>query len=60
MQEREITDRIGKLLEETVPILNNIYRGFAGQKINLLKESRLKFRESLKEGLPRDREARRR
>ncbi|MBP7526996.1 MAG: hypothetical protein KA801_03670 [Syntrophorhabdaceae bacterium] len=52
MQEREITDRIGKLLEETVPILNNIYRGFAGQKINLLKESRLKFRESLKEGLP--------
>jgi len=52
MQEREITDRIGKLLEETVPILNNIYRGFAGQKINLLKESRSKFRESLKEGLP--------
>lgn len=52
MQEREITDRIGKLLEETVPILNNIYKGFAGHKTNLLKESRSKFRESLKQGLP--------
>jgi hypothetical protein len=52
MEEREITDRINKLFEETVPILNNIYRGFVGEKINLLKESRLKFRESLKKRLP--------
>jgi len=35
-----------------VPILNNIYRGFVSEKINLLKESRLKFRESLKKRLP--------
>jgi Na+/phosphate symporter len=52
MEEREITERICNLFEETVPILNNIYRGFVGQKINLLKESRTKFRESLKERLP--------
>jgi Na+/phosphate symporter len=52
MEEREITDRINKLFEETVPILNNIYRGFVSEKINLLKESRLKFRESLKKRLP--------
>jgi len=52
MEEREITDRISKLFEETVPILNSIYKGFVFQKINLLKDSRLKFRESLKERLP--------
>ena len=52
MEEREITERICNLFEETVPILNNICRGFVGQKINLLKESRTKFRESLKERLP--------
>ncbi len=52
MEEREITERITKLFEETVPILNNIYKGFVFQKINLLKESRSKFRESLKERLP--------
>jgi Na+/phosphate symporter len=52
MEEREITDRINKLFEETVPILNNIYRGFVSEKINLLKESKLKFRESLKKRLP--------
>ena len=52
MEEREMTERICNLFEETVPILNNIYRGFVGQKINLLKESRTKFRESLKERLP--------
>jgi len=38
MEEREITERICNLFEETVPILNNIYRGFVGQKINLLKD----------------------
>ena len=52
MEEREITDKINKLFEETVPILNNIYRGFVSEKVNLLKESRLKFRESLKKRLP--------
>jgi Na+/phosphate symporter len=52
MEEREITDRVAKLLEETVPILHNIYRGFVGQKISLLKESKLTFRESLKKRLP--------
>jgi len=52
MEEREITERICNLFEETVPILNNIYRGFVGQKINLLTESRTKFRDSLKERLP--------
>ena len=52
MEEREITDRVSKLFEETVPILHNIYRGFVGQKINLLKESKLAFRESLKKQLP--------
>lgn len=52
MEEREITDRISKLFEETVPILHNIYKGFVGQKINLLKESKLTFRESLKKRLP--------
>jgi Na+/phosphate symporter len=52
MEEREIAERICNLFEETTPILNSIYRGFVGQKINLLKESRAKFRASLKERLP--------
>lgn len=52
MEEREIIDRISKLFEETVPILNSIYRGFVGHKLNLLKESKLQFRESLKARLP--------
>ncbi|MBA4391655.1 MAG: hypothetical protein C0399_12080 [Syntrophus sp. (in: bacteria)] len=52
MEEREITGGVSKLFEETVPILHNIYRGFVGQKINLLKESKLAFRESLKKQLP--------
>lgn len=47
MDERDITERICKLFEDTVPILHNIYKGFMGQKLNLLKESRTKFRESL-------------
>ena len=60
MDEREITARISKVFEETVPILNNIYRGFAGQKINLVKESKTAFRESLKKWLPEMREIHRR
>jgi Na+/phosphate symporter len=47
MEEREIMERVCKLFEDTVPILHNIYKGFMGQKLNLLKESRMKFRESL-------------
>ena len=48
MDEREIMERVCKLFEDTVPILHNIYKGFMGQKLNLLKESRTQFRESLK------------
>jgi len=52
MEERRITDRVNKLFDETVPILHNIYKGFAFEKISLLKESQSKFRESLKKWLP--------
>ncbi len=52
MEERRITDKVNKLFDETVPILHNIYKGFAFDKINLLKESQSKFRESLKKWLP--------
>lgn len=52
MEEREINFRVNKLFEETVPILHNIYRGFVREKIDLLKESKVKFRNSLKERLP--------
>lgn len=52
MEEREINERLNKLLEETLPILNNIYKGFVRQKINLLKESKVQFRDSLKKRLP--------
>ena len=44
----EITERICKLFEDTVPILHNIYKGFMSQKLNLLKDSRTQFRELLK------------
>jgi len=52
MDEREISERICKLFEDTVPVLHDIYKGFMGQKLNLLKESRAKFRESLIATLP--------
>lgn len=52
MEERRITDKVNKLFDETVPILHNIYKGFAFEKISLLKESQSKFRESLKKWLP--------
>jgi len=44
----EITERICKLFEDTVPILHNIYKGFMSQKLKLLKDSRTQFRELLK------------
>jgi Na+/phosphate symporter len=52
MEEREIADRVYKFLEETVLILQNIYKGFESQKIDLLKESKIKFKESVKKWLP--------
>ena len=52
MEEQELTNRFCSLFEETLPILTNIYKGFAGQKLNLLKESRSKFREVWKNRLP--------
>jgi len=52
MEERELTERICKLFDETQPILTNIYKSFAGQKLSLLKESRSKFRETWKNRLP--------
>lgn len=52
MEERELTDRFCSLFEEVQPILTNIYKGFVGHKLPLLKESRAKFREILKNRLP--------
>jgi Na+/phosphate symporter len=52
MEEREMNERIAKVFEETVPILRNIYKGFVTQKIGLVKDSRVQFRESLKRRLP--------
>ena len=52
MEEQELTSRYCSLFEETLPILTTIYKGFAGQKINLLKESRSKFRAVWKNRLP--------
>jgi Na+/phosphate symporter len=52
MEEQELTSRYCSLFEETLPILTTIYKGFAGQKLNLLKESRSKFRAVWKNRLP--------
>ncbi len=52
MEEQELTSRYCSLFEETLPILTTIYKGFAGQKLNLLKESRSKFRGVWKNRLP--------
>jgi Na+/phosphate symporter len=52
MEEQELTKRFCNLFDQTLPILTNIYKGFAGQKLNLLKESRSKFREIWKNRLP--------
>jgi hypothetical protein len=53
MEGQGITDSISKLFEETTPILNSIYNGFAGHKINLLKERQIEIREFLKNGCRR-------
>jgi Na+/phosphate symporter len=52
MEEQELTSRYCSLFDETLPILTTIYKGFAGQKLNLLKESRSKFRGVWKNRLP--------
>jgi Na+/phosphate symporter len=52
MEEQELTNRFCNLFDQTLPILTDIYKGFAGQKLNLLKESRSKFREIWKNRLP--------
>ena len=52
MEERELTNKFCSLFDETLPILNDIYKGFVAQKLPLLKESRMKFREILKNRLP--------
>jgi phosphate:Na+ symporter len=52
MEERELTNRFCSIFDETLPILNTIYKGFVGHKLNVLQESRVKFREMLKKQLP--------
>jgi Na+/phosphate symporter len=52
MEQQEITQRVHELLEEIGPILKEIYKGFVKEKIDLLKDSRLQFRECLKKRLP--------
>jgi phosphate:Na+ symporter len=52
MEERELTNRFCSIFDETLPILNTIYKGFAGHKLNVLRESRTKFREVLRKQLP--------
>jgi phosphate:Na+ symporter len=52
MEERELTNRFCSIFDETLPILNTIYKGFVGHKLNVLQESRVKFREVLKKQLP--------
>jgi Na+/phosphate symporter len=52
MDERELTNNFCNLFEERLPILTSIYKGFAGQKVNVLREARVKFRDNLKNRLP--------
>jgi phosphate:Na+ symporter len=52
MDEHELTNNFYGLFDETLPILTNIYKGFAGQKLNVLRESRTKLRDVLKNRLP--------
>lgn len=52
MEQQEITKRVHGLLEETVPVLRNIYRGFVNERTDLLKESRAQFRELVNKRLP--------
>jgi Na+/phosphate symporter len=52
MEERELTNQFCSLFDETLPILTAIYKGFVGQKLPALKESRAKFRAIMKNLLP--------
>jgi Na+/phosphate symporter len=52
MEEQELMNRFHSLFEDTQPILQNMYKGFVGQKPALLKEAKSKFREIWKSRLP--------
>ncbi|OPY77263.1 MAG: hypothetical protein A4E65_02861 [Syntrophorhabdus sp. PtaU1.Bin153] len=52
MEQQEIAKRVHDLLEEAVPILRKIYRGFVNERPDLLRESRVQFRELVKKRLP--------
>jgi phosphate:Na+ symporter len=51
MDDRELRERFCSLIDETLPILSQIYKGFLGQKTALLKASRTQFRDILKRQL---------
>jgi Na+/phosphate symporter len=52
MEQKEITERVHELFEEIAPILKTIYIGYVKEKTDLLKASRLQFRDALKRRLP--------
>lgn len=52
MDERKLMNQFCSLFDETQPILTTIYKGFLGHKLPVLRESRAKFRDILKKGLP--------
>lgn len=52
MEERDLMIKFCSLFEEMQPILTTIYKGFVGHKLNVLQESRVKFREIWKNRLP--------
>lgn len=47
MEERELLQRFHEILEVSLPVIENAYKGFITQKPALLKESKEKFKEIL-------------
>jgi len=47
MEERELLQRFHEVLETTLPVIENAYKGFVTQKPALLKESKEKFKSIL-------------
>jgi len=47
MEERELLQRFHEVLETTLPVIANAYKGFVTQKPALLKESKEKFKSIL-------------
>ncbi len=47
MEERELLQRFHEVLEVSLPVIENAYKGFVTQKPALLKESKEKFKEIL-------------